>query len=271
MSKAKERPFAMPKRGQINPFFHSRNTPYAGTDNILEGDGWAGIALIEEALVTQHGPRASMSQRTATHVLRAISWLTERAGLKREEMVLWDYRCALRDLAREKNNYEVRIRRLDVAHLKERLRRARYDVLTEMRKLRAVRATIRAERARPRALSCTVLAESHKEGGVRKVYIYGLVSSDAPEIVEYVGQTYSPHSRLEGHRKSGMPGVQSLFWKAHSRGASVQMILIEETTRENADRRESHFISTYHAAGMARLNTAGVYEWNDPNIIGRAA
>jgi hypothetical protein len=268
MSKAKEKPFAMPKQGEVNPFFDSKSSPYPGSSNIAEGDGWAGIALIKDALLLQYGEQITMTYKTATQLLRAIWWLTERAGLTHKN--LCDYSFALSELYRETKRYERRIQRISVAHLKSRLGRVRFEVAREMRKLRAIRATIRMERAKPRANNSMVLAESHRESAIRKVYIYGLVASDKPEVVEYVGQTYSPHSRLEGHRKSGMPGIKRLFEDAHSRGASVQMVLIEEVTRENADKRERHFISLYSSARMARLNTTGVY-WTSEYTIGRAA
>lgn len=271
--KGRSTPFAKPKRGEVNPFYECNNQPFVGTDNISKEHGMMGVGLVKSALLCQGGPNPLVNRRAAMVLFRTILFLEAQLGLDRESgsCLSFDIHYAMRELHREKQMYARRLKRLNVAHLRERLRRVRFEVHDEMRRLRAVRHTIRQAKRQSRMVHDHVLAESHRDDANRKVYIYALCASDTPDDVAYIGQTYSPHSRLEGHRKSTMHRIEEFFRSVHRRGASVQMRLVEESSRKNADERERYFISLYRTVGMAWLNTSGVYCWNMKGDIGRAA
>lgn len=87
-------------------------------------------------------------------------------------------------------------------------------------------------------------------GGPEAYAIYALVDPNIPDVVRYVGQSQTPCARYQQHCK-GLPWAKQL----RQRSVRPLMLLIEKAvTREEAIRREEHWIGHYRALGMADLN-----------------
>lgn len=132
-------------------------------------------------------------------------------------------------------------------------------------KAEAVKAEARAEAARYRALrerSSAIRRGLARRGaptptviltGPDQVAVYALVDPDAPDVIRYVGQSVSPHSRYRGH-------LRNLGWardlvKVYGR---YPMMLLIEWCADGliAHERERHWIHHYREMGMADLNVA---------------
>jgi hypothetical protein len=88
-------------------------------------------------------------------------------------------------------------------------------------------------------------------------YIYVLIDPQAASV-RYVGQTVDPNTRLYFHRYKprGRRPVEQWARGLAARGSGPEMVVIEETKNDDADRREIYWIGTLRAAGFRLLNLA---------------
>lgn len=102
----------------------------------------------------------------------------------------------------------------------------------------------------------------------RTAYIYTLCETGSDDV-RYVGQTINIESRLAGHMDiSKMADTNpKRIWieDVLSRGSTLVINIIEETTPQNAQFREQHWIDYYLSLGAELTNTRGGLE--NPSIF----
>jgi hypothetical protein len=110
-----------------------------------------------------------------------------------------------------------------------------------------------ALRVAPPPIELTVLATSGEE---RTHTVYGLVSTEEPTRVRYVGQSFSPIRRFDEHiGPKGAPVVREWVKSVFRDGFQVQMILLAKSPKVHVDLVEYEWITVYRHRGMADLNT----------------
>lgn len=102
----------------------------------------------------------------------------------------------------------------------------------------------------------------YERAPVERAFVYAIVASDAPLLVVYVGRTVNPSARLAQHCMWGGT-FGSWAREVASRGARVEMRLLEITTMERAIYVEEDWIKRLWASGPPLFNIvhAGAPAW----------
>lgn len=111
--------------------------------------------------------------------------------------------------------------------------------------------------------SVLVIAESNHP----EMTIYGLVGSDMPKMMRYVGRTMHPHSRFEKHMTGGAGKIRAWVEYTRAMGERVCMVQLELCLPKRGDERENFWLQFYKAQGMADLNTARVLPMRRRRIV----
>jgi hypothetical protein len=96
------------------------------------------------------------------------------------------------------------------------------------------------------------------QSNCRQMTIYGLVGTDEPKRIRYVGRTMHPESRFDDHLKSGVEKVAQWVRNTCDIGKAVRMVRLEQCDPRRGAQRENFWLQFYKAEGMADLNTARV-------------
>lgn len=88
-----------------------------------------------------------------------------------------------------------------------------------------------------------------------KVFIYGLVDP-RNNLIFYVGSAVNVRTRLSQHRTSSFTGraLKTMITEIESAGLKVQTRILEETSPQDRDGRESYWISRCRADGHPLTN-----------------